>query len=144
MGSEIAKGDANNYRVMQGVTNDSNKDNKMLRVDPTTLYLLTQGLSQLSGYTSVTSGNATNASTTTAAGIVGIATPCKAVTVFAPIGNVGTQVAVGGNNVVAYAGLEKGHIIIKGSSQTFYISDASALYWIPDTPNDAISFNIFN
>ena len=144
MASEVAKGDQNNYRVMQGVTNDSNKDNKMLRVDPTSLGLIVAGATQSGGYSSVTSGTDTCASTTTAAGVVAISTPCKAVVISVPINNTGTEVSVGGSNVSAIAGSEIGHIIIKGGSQIFYISDAANLYWIADTVGDKISYNIFN
>lgn len=144
MANEVGKGDDNHYRVGMAVTNDSNEFIKMLRVDPTTGYLLTGGTNQFGGYTSVISGNATNSSTSTAAGIEAISTPCKLVVVYVPLGNTGTQVSVGGSNVIAVAGSEKGNIIIKGSSQAFYISDASNLYWVPDTPNDSISFNIYD
>lgn len=143
MANEVAKSDANNYRVMQGVTNDANKDTKMLRLDPTTLGLLISGYVQTSGYSTVTSGSATT-TTTSGAQLVSVSTPCKAVTVFIPIGNTGTQVAFGGSNVNAIAGSEVGHLVIKGSSQTFYISDASSLYFALDTANDKVSYNIFN
>jgi hypothetical protein len=105
---------------------------------------LTGGTIQNSGYTTVTSGTDTCASTATAVGVVSISTPCKMVVISVPINNTGTEVAVGGNNVIAIAGSEVGHIIIKGGSQNFYISDASQLYWIADTVGDKISYNIFN
>jgi hypothetical protein len=144
MANEVAKGDANNYRVAQAVTNDSNQQNRMLRVDPTTNYLLTSALATTGGYTSVTSGTDTCASTSTAVGVVSISTPCKFVVISVGINNTGTQVCVGGSNVNATAGSEIGHIIIKGGNQGFYISDASNLYWIADTVGDKISYNIFN
>lgn len=144
MSSEVAKGDQNHYRVIQGVTNDGSQDLKMIRVDPTTLGLLIAGAVSAAGYSTVTSGSATNSTTNTAAGVVAISTPCKAVVVSVPINNTGTQVAVGGNNVNATAGSEVGHIVIRGANQIFYISDASQLYWVPDTANDKISYNIFN
>lgn len=144
MASEIAKGDQNNYRTITGVTNDANQDIKIFRVDPTSLGLLVSGTLATSGYTTVTSGTDTGSSTATAVGVVAISTPCKAVVISVPINNTGTQVSVGGSNVIAIAGSEIGHIIIKGGNQIFYISDASNLYWIPDTVNDKISYNIFN
>lgn len=144
MADEVARGDANNYRVMQGVTNDASKNTKMVRLDPTTLGLLVAGTVATSGYSTVTSGTATCSSTATAAGVVGVATPCKAVAITVPIANTGTQVSVGGSTAIAVSGSEQGHILIKGSSQVFYITDASNLFWIADTVNDKISYNIFN
>ncbi len=144
MADELAKNDENHYRVITGVTNDSNKFVKMFRIDPTSLGLVVAGTVANGGYTTVTSGTATGSSTSTAAGVVAISTPCKAVVISVPINNTGVQVSVGGSNVIATMGSEIGHIIIKGANQIFYISDAANLYWIPDTVGDKISFNIFN
>jgi hypothetical protein len=144
MPSEIAKGDQNNYRTITGVTNDANEYIRIFRVDPVSGGLVVGGTIQNAGYTSVTSGTDTCASTTTGAGVVVIPTPCQAVVISVPINNTGTEVCIGGSNVSAIAGSEIGHIIIKGGSQLFNISDASNLYWIADTVGDKISYNIFN
>jgi hypothetical protein len=141
---EVSKGDQNHYRVAMGVTNDSNEFIKMFRIDPTSGGLVTLGTYQASGYTTVVSGSDTCASTTTAVGVVSISTPCKLVVIAVPIGNTGTQVCIGGSNVIATSGSEIGHIIIKGGTESFNISDASNLYWIADTLNDKISYNIYN
>ena len=143
MSSEVAKGDQNHYRTITGVTNDANQDIKIFRVDPTSLGLIVAGTMMNGGYTSVTSGTATGSSTTVAAGVVGISTPCKKVTITVPTTNTGQEVCVGGSNVSAVLGSEIGHILITGSSQDFYIADASNLYWIPNTVGDKISFNIW-
>lgn len=43
MSDEILKGDQNHYRVMAAVTDDSNENIRMLRVDPTTDALVVTG-----------------------------------------------------------------------------------------------------
>ena len=142
MADEIAKGDQNHYRVIMGVTNDSNQSIKQVRIDPATGYLLMGGTLQAGGYTSVTSGSFT---TTTTAGVqlVSIPTPCKKVTLTVPTSNTGQEVCVGGFNVSAVLGSEVGHIVITGSSQDFFISDASLLYISLNTANDKVSYNIW-
>lgn len=143
MASEVAKGDANNYRVMQGVTNDVNQDTKMVRIDSSTGGLVVAGTIATTGYSTVTSGTFT---TTGTAGVrlVSIPTPCKMITLAVPLGNTGTQIAFGGSTVNAISGSEQGHIIIKGGTDRAYLTDASNLYIALDTANDKVSYNIYN
>lgn len=143
MSSEVLKGDENRYRVGAGVTNDANQDVVMDRHDPTTKRKLVDALTAQQGYSSVTSGSFT---TTTTAGVqlVSVATPCKKVTIAVPTGNTGSQVCIGGSNVNAGSGSEIGHILISGSSQDFYIADASNLYVALNTANDKVSYNIWS
>jgi hypothetical protein len=143
MADEVAKGDQNNYRVIQAVTNDSNQNLKNVRLDPTTLALLVSGVMTASGYTTVTSGTFTTTGTA-GAQLVSISTPCKKVTITVPTSNTGQEVCVGGSNVSAVLGSEIGHILITGSSQDFYIADASSLYVSLNIANDKVAYNIWN
>ena len=144
MADEVAKAEQNHYRVATAVTNDSNQYIKMFRVDPTSLGLIVAGATQGGGYSTITSGSQSNSSTTTAVGLVAISTPCKLVVITVPTGNSYQQVSIGGSNAVATIGSEIGHIMISGSSQGFYITDASNLYLAVGTANDKVSYNIFN
>ena len=94
------------------------------------------------GYSSVTSVNATNNSAGTAVQLASAA--CKMVEIFVPTGNTSSQIAVGDSGCKSAGGSEKGVIMISGSSNKFYVTNANLLWFDVGTNGDKISYNIYN
>jgi len=105
MSSEILKRDQNHVTVMAGVSNDTDQDIIMLRVDPTTKELLVGSTSGIpvSGNSIFESGSKSVTTAGLSEQLSVASVSCRKLTVQANVGNMGT-IYVGGSSVSSTSG----------------------------------------
>lgn len=94
----------------------------------------------------IVSSRQTNTTTATAVQLITVATPCRAVEVSAYSSNVsaisiGSATAKAQGTAASLSGT--GRQMLSGTSDIFYVVDASYLYVAVSTVNDGVSFNIY-
>ena len=137
MSNEAFKRDDNHVPVGAGVSNDSDQDTLMLRLDATSKRLLVEGLLQQDGYDSVGDGTA---SVTTAGSEVQLSNvSCKRVVIQAHESNAGT-IVVGGSTVVAALVGRRGVALYPTQSHVFYVSNLNLLYIDGTVSGDKVNY----
>lgn len=91
----------------------------------------------------ITSGRKTVSSAGTAETLVATSTPCNEVIITAESDNTGT-IAVGGADVVATSGSEKGSILASGESMVLTVNDAQLVYLDASVSGDGVAYNILS